>query len=217
MLLKPRVLIIESDRTLCQILETLLQDYELTIYHDLPDRLVLTESFDLLIMDEELPSGSGSDFLLHSQHPTRLRPVIFISSPATKELLFKCLNMGVFKFIEKPFNTDELTKLIRQLTQSQVKTFKLDSGLFLKLDQRQVFFQDEALGLTPLEYQIVEILATHPQKCFSKRELLNLIWSENKVAENTIETHLSNLKKKHTVFRKRIKNVRARGYYWDSK
>jgi DNA-binding response OmpR family regulator len=214
---KPHILLIEDDLSLCSALVSSLRSYRFTVFNDLPEGLLLQdESFAAFIIDETLPSGSGSVFLEKHLFPKKTTPVVFITAQATKQLLIKCLNMGVTRFLEKPFHLAQLKTVLDDVLAVQNLALQLDHDLILRPDQKQILDGSKALSLTPIEYKIVEVLATNSGKCFSKKDLLLAIWKENNLAENTIDTHLSNLKKKHLVFRHRIRNVRARGYYWES-
>jgi len=112
------ILLVEDDRTFSKILETFLvkQGFNVEVKHDLKTGLqILRESkFDLILLDYRLPDGTGLDFLADCANRYPGLPTIMMTSFNDVRTAVKAMRSGVFEYIIKPLNPDELLMVIKE-------------------------------------------------------------------------------------------------------
>ena len=117
-----RFLIVEDDIESCKLLNIILADYELTVTHTLASAKPHYQSrhFDIFMLDNWLPDGSGIDFCreIRSSHPDT--PIIFTSAAAMNENIAEATNAGATRYLVKPFDPFELQEIVKDLLQQPV-------------------------------------------------------------------------------------------------
>jgi DNA-binding response OmpR family regulator len=112
-----RFLIVEDDIESCKLLNIILADYELTVTHTLASAKPHYQSrhFDIFMLDNWLPDGSGIDFCreIRSSHPDT--PIIFTSAAAMNENIAEATNAGATRYLVKPFDPFELQEIVKDL------------------------------------------------------------------------------------------------------
>ena len=112
-----RFLIVEDDIESCKLLNIILADYELTVTHTLASAKPHYQSrhFDIFMLDNWLPDGSGIDFCreIRSNHPDT--PIIFTSAAAMNENIAEATNAGATRYVIKPFDPFELQEIVKDL------------------------------------------------------------------------------------------------------
>jgi DNA-binding response OmpR family regulator len=181
-------------------------------------------SFDLIILDVDLPDGDGIEFCgnLQTSEKHRHVPVLFVSRKA--EVTFKCkaFSSGADDYIVDPFEPLELKARVEaklhRLGQRRVDdtTFKRGS-LTLNVPFQKAFVFDEGrqkdTGLTPIEFKILYLLAKSEGRIFTRSELLGEIWgSEPQVLEHNLYTHVYALRRKLMSMGNCIQSVPRVGY-----
>jgi len=210
-----KIVIIEDDKGLCESIKKCLDEHTYTYCHDLinSDNEILIKA-DLIIVDEKLPSGSGVAMVERFRRAKLKMPVLFMTAQATKEIAIQCVNLGVSRFLEKPFSLAKLKEEISSLI-IETQVMEIGDSLFLDKGKKVVLQAGSAVNLTATEYKLIELLVANKDKCVEKSELIESIWGKQvHMSENTMDTHLYNLRKKFPEIACRIQNVRNRGYYW---
>lgn len=112
-----RFLIVEDDIESCKILNIVLADYELTIAHTLASARphFQTRHFDIFMLDNWLPDGSGIDFCreIRSTHPDT--PIIFTSGVADNSHIEEAVSAGATRYVVKPFDPFEVQAIVKDL------------------------------------------------------------------------------------------------------
>lgn len=113
------LLIVEDDIESCNLLNIILADYELTVAHTLASAIPHYQSrhFDIFMLDNWLPDGSGIDLCreIRSNHPDT--PIIFTSAAALNENIAEATNAGATRYVVKPFDPFELQEIVKDLLQ----------------------------------------------------------------------------------------------------
>ncbi|GAX48201.1 response regulator transcription factor [Pseudolactococcus reticulitermitis] len=199
-----KILIIEDDSNICQLLDLLLKDsYQLTIANTGTDGLlqVTQGQFDLILLDLMLPGVTGES-VLTTIRKTSQTPIIITTAIDDKAKIVELLKNGADDYITKPFNLDELQARIevqlrkgsRELPQKQTLSYK---NLCLDAENLALKIGESQLTVAQKEYQIMALLINHPTKIFTKESLYERVWQESYLGgENTLNVHLSNLRKK---------------------
>lgn len=145
-------------------------------------------------------------------------PVIFLSADPSEESLVRGLNLGAEDFIVKPVSLRELIARIKNKTNRKVrekkskkKNIRIENfTLFSEMQMAQI--DETKIELTPIEFKLIHLFATNPNKIFNREYITNLLWPNVHVQNQNIDTHLSNLRKKLHPFSKKIKTIKSRGY-----
>jgi DNA-binding response OmpR family regulator len=112
-----RFLIVEDDIESCKILNIVLSDYELSVAHTLASARPLFQNrhFDIFMLDNWLPDGSGIDFCreIRMTHPDT--PIIFTSGVATSRHIEEAVAAGATRYVVKPFDPFEVQAIVKEL------------------------------------------------------------------------------------------------------
>ncbi|MCD1257320.1 response regulator transcription factor [Paenibacillus athensensis] len=160
---------------------------------------------DLAILDIMMPRLDGYEvtrLIREEQHI----PIIFVSARASDLDKITGLVRGADDYVTKPFNPMELVARVNaqlrralQFSQSSPGTAAVveAGGLRIHPEQRSVFVYGEQIELTPKEFDILLLLASHPKKVFSTEHIFEQVWGESYFESgNTVMVHIRTLRKK---------------------
>lgn len=199
-----KVLVVEDDSVLN---ETLLYNLQREGYnaqsaadaeHAL--RLFHSENPDLVLLDVMLPSRSGFELcrLIREKSQT---PIIFLTAKADEDDRVAGLDLGADDYIVKPFSMKELMARVRTVMRradpiSTDKRIQVDD-LIIDLEAKQVTRNGDALPMTPKEFALLALLASHPGKAFTRDQLLDRVWGMNSyISPRTVDVHIRWLRQK---------------------
>jgi two-component system phosphate regulon response regulator PhoB len=148
-------------------------------------------------------------------------PIIMLTAKAEEENKIKGLMVGADDYLTKPFSPNELaarimTVLRRGLIKSTSGEIKIDQ-LVLNTNNCHVLIGAHSLQLTPTEYKILHFFMLHPNKTYSRDQLISHVWGRNAyVDERTIDVQIKRLRQKLKPYgyHNRIKTVRNIGYFF---
>lgn len=158
----------------------------------------LENDYKLILMDLMLPVKSGEE-VLRTLRGVKKTPVIVLSAKSDVHNRIELLRLGADDFICKPFDIDEVILRIEAVLRRVEDTNEVLSYKGMKIDKesKRVFIGDKELTCTAMEYAILEMMLSNPNKIFSKRNLFESVTGENYMSEdNTMNVHMSNLRKK---------------------
>ena len=211
-----KILLIEDDASLGPALVKSLgqEGYSMTLSQNLASaRDKKLSDFDLILLDWMLPDGQGIDLL--RDIPKDI-PTIMLT--ARTDLIDKVLGLesGANDYITKPFEPRELLARIRvQLRQPKpnetIEDIFTHKNLTFNLNERKVFYNDEEVIFTKMEFDLLYLLATHPKQVFSREKLLDEVWGyDNYPTTRTVDTHVLQIRQKTS--NNMIDTVRGIGY-----
>ncbi|WP_181348041.1 response regulator transcription factor [Thalassobacillus sp. CUG 92003] len=178
---------------------------------------------DLVILDIMMPHIDGYE-VTRSLRKTYNMPIIFLSAKTSDFDKVQGLVIGADDYMTKPFTPIELVARVNaqlrrymELNQPTSNHEKLEfGGLMIIPDQRKVCLYDKDINLTPKEFDILYLLARHPQKVFSADNIFKAVWGEDYFeGTNTVMVHIRTLRKKLAEERNNhqwIKTVWGVGY-----
>ncbi|MGO2385205.1 MAG: response regulator transcription factor, partial [Pseudolactococcus laudensis] len=181
-----KLLIVEDDGNICQLLELLLKDnHKLTIVNTGTEALLQVNQaqFDLILLDLMLPGVTGES-VLTTIRKTSQTPIIITTAIDDKAKIVELLKLGADDYLTKPFNLDELQARIdvqlRKISHEMLpdKTFAY-KNLSLNPENLELRIGDAKLTVAQKEYQIMALLINHPNKIFTKENLYERVWQEN--------------------------------------
>ena len=220
-----RLLLVEDDRRLVEMLSGLLTDEGYAVEHA-PDghtglHLGLTRTYDVLVLDRGLPALEGLDMLSRLRARGVATPALVLSALGNPSDRVDGLDAGAEDYLAKPFDIDELLARLRALLRrhrdnAQSLTFP---GGRVDLGSRQVHPQPdssqppltpaEPVQLSEREASLLSTLAARPSRVYSRSELLAAVF-EDAESGNIVDTYVHYLRRK--LGRSIIRTVRGGGY-----
>ena len=157
---------------------------------------------DLILLDWMLPQTSGVQFVgqLRADSRTRELPIILLTARSEDVDKETGLNQGADDYITKPFSPRELVarvnaRLRRRAPQKTENIIRL-SSLTLDPSQFSVQVADKKIEFSPSEFKLLHFFMTHPNRIYTRRQLLDLVWGDHIfVEERTIDVHIRRLRR----------------------
>ncbi|MEI2780235.1 MAG: phosphate regulon transcriptional regulator PhoB [Candidatus Competibacter sp.] len=181
---------------------------------------------DLILLDWMLPGISGIDFArrLKRDELTRELPVIMLTARAEEEDKVQGLESGSDDYITKPFSPRELVARIRAVMRrggpGAEDEILRANGLSLDLASHRVSADETLLDIGPTEYRLLEFFMSHPERVYSRSQLLDRVWGSNVyVEERTVDVHIRRLRKvlEPHSYDTLIQTVRGAGYRFSTR
>ncbi len=222
---KRRILIVEDEKPIRDMVYFALDSDGFEIIEAVDGReateILAQNNPDLILMDWMLPDVSGLELVrrIKRDEVTSEIPVIMLTAKTEERDKVEGLDSGADDYITKPFSVKELSARIRAVlrrSESTLEGSKLSYGrLVLDLDAHHVLVGDIQIEVGPTEFRLLEFFMTHPDKVYSRSQLLDYVWGRSKfVEERTVDVHILRLRKLlkphncHTM----VQTVRGYGY-----
>lgn len=202
------VLVIEDDQVLNQQLTQLLEKehYKVTQCFDGEMGLLtaVSKSFDLILLDVSLPKRNGYS-VLNTLRQSRQTPVIILTAHGAEEERILGFKNGADDYLPKPFNFTELLLRMEAILRRSRMTIPQQpddsilqhDGLKLDRQKQQVFFQEQAVQLTPIQFKLLWILAQHANHLLSKPQLYRLVMERDfSRYDRSLDMHMSRVRRK---------------------
>ncbi|MFA6189695.1 MAG: response regulator transcription factor [Sulfuricurvum sp.] len=174
------------------------------------------ESFDLLLLDINVPKLDGLD-LLEQLHILKIRPpVIYISALVDIEGISRAYDLGCYDYLKKPFHLKELSLRIAKVMQGNQLPqthLRLSKSYSYDAQHSTLLCENEIHSLTKRQSQIIDLLARNRGRVVDFEQFREYVWDEEYVDNATIRAEVSRLKK--SLKEDFIQNIRAMGYMID--
>lgn len=220
-----RILIVEDEPEIREMIRYILepQGYAVSEADNAQDarKLLAINPYDLILMDWMLPGRSGLEFTreIKQKNQKSYPPIIMLTARADESDKVEGLESGADDYITKPFSPRELTARIKAvIRRSGGVDHELAieySGLCIDPVRHQVTLQGDPINLSPAEYKLLHFFMSHPDRAYSRSQILDKVWGDNAyVEERTVDVHIRRLRKLlalsgHDSF---IQTVRGVGY-----
>lgn len=199
-----KILVVEDELQLCDdIAEDLaLECYTVECCYNGLDawEKILVESYDLVILDLNLPGMDGLDILRAVRRERPELRVLILSARSALSDRVAGLDLGADDYLTKPFELEELEARVRALLRRDfvLRSTVISTGpLVLDTQKREISTEGKILSLTRKEFEILEYLMLFSQKAVSQEELLEHIWeSDANPFSHSVRMHISSLRKK---------------------
>ena len=181
---------------------------------------------DLMLVDWMLPDMSGLELtrLIKRDKETREIPIIMLTARALEQDKVSGLESGADDYITKPFSARELVARINAVLRRGTAAQSADrleiDGLTLDQASQRVTVGERTVALGPTEYRLLQFFATHPDRVFTRTQLLDRVWGGNVyVEERTIDVHIRRLRKALEDFGydRFVQTVRGSGYRFSTR
>lgn len=199
-----RILVVEDETSLCETIAKglRLDGYEVDLCFDGDEawNMILSESYDLIILDLNLPGMDGMEILKNIRNEDIETNILILSARSTLQDKIDGLDGGANDYLCKPFHFEELEARVRSLTRRRViqNNIVLKCGeLSLDTKARTAFAKGCELSLTRKELGVLEYLMLHQERLVSQEELIQHVWDQSVDSfSNSIRVHISALRKK---------------------
>jgi DNA-binding response OmpR family regulator len=211
----PHLLLAEDDRVLASLLVEVLSDAYLVT--QVPDgqaalHAALTRSFDVMVIDRGLPAIEGADLVKRLRSRGLVTPILLLTARGTTADRVEGLDAGAEDYLVKPFEIDELLARLRALLRrhrDQADVLEIGARRLEASSRRVVGGGRAAVELSPRETRLLEILARHPNRVFTRQELLEAVFDSND-GSGAVDTYVYYLRQK--LGRTAIRTVHGLGY-----
>ncbi len=234
-----KILIIEDEEGIVHLLNLYLKDagYLVVVAKDGADGLALhaRESPDLVILDIMLPAIDGFEVCRRIRVWSQT-PILMLTARGDEDDRITGLELGADDYLVKPFSPREVVSRVRAILRrvsnqevSHDQTLPEQRGkgdvlrfpdLTIDLLARRVEVQGHEVALTPIEFDLLALLARSPDRVFTREVLMNTVWGYDYLGDgHTIDVHMSALRKKIDVDpdQRYIKTVWRVGYRFEMK
>ena len=210
--METNILVVDDEREIAELVEIYLvsDGYKVFKASNAQEGFDILEKEDihLVLLDIMMPGMDGMEMCRKIRETNNI-PIIMLSAKSTDLDKIMGLGTGADDYVTKPFNPLELTARVksqlRRYTQlnpnSAVKEAEKNEisirGLVINKDNHKVTVYDEEIKLTPIEFDILYLLASNPGKVFSTDEIFEKVWNEKVYeANNTVMVHIRRLRGK---------------------
>lgn len=199
-----RILIVEDEIDLCDTIAEGLQidGYAVDTCYDGEEayELIATETYDLVVLDLNLPGMDGIDILTEVRKQNKEVKVLILSARGSVSDKVLGLDTGANDYLAKPFDFEELEARIRSLlrrTFTQENAVLRWAGIALDTVKRTLSINGKELSLTKKELALMEYFLLHPGHVISQEELMEHVWNmEADSFSNAVRVHIASLRKK---------------------
>ena len=175
---------------------------------------IKTSGYDGMVLDVGLPDGNGIDFIKQLRASGAALPIIVMTARDQISDRIKGLDAGADDYVVKPFDLDELNArfyaVLRRYQKLPSSSVRL--GIFeINRSSRTLIRDGQEIDLTAKEWAVMERLTRHPNAVVPKEALEETLYSiDSDVASNTLEVHVSRIRKK--IGKAHIETLRGLGY-----
>ena len=204
---RKKILIIDDDKKLTEIIEKYLSQYEFNVFvandGNEIEGIVREIKPDIILLDVMLPGKSGFDILREVQKDFDI-PIIMLTAKGDEVDKVIGLELGADDYVTKPFSVRELIARIRTVLR-RANAYPADfankkeinfNSLKIIPDKRTIIINNiNEVELTKTEFEILYLLASNPNKTFSREELLKIVSDRDyAVFDRSIDMHISHLR-----------------------
>lgn len=219
------ILIVEDEAAIRQMVVMALEraDYSVIEAADAEAALSIIHDHlpDLVLLDWMMPGMSGIELArrLRRDEYSRELPIILLTARSEEDDRIRGFDSGADDYVVKPFSPRELIARIKAvLRRSGVDD---DEGVIqfhnLRLDgsTHRISIDDRSLTLGPTEFRLLQFFLSHPERVYSRGQLLDMVWGRGTfVEERTVDVHIRRLRKElePSGYNRYIQTVRGAGY-----
>lgn len=226
-----KILVVDDEKLIVKGLRfSLEQDgYQVECAYDGEEALKMVEdnSYDLILLDLMLPRMSGLEVCQQIREFSQV-PIIMLTAKSEDMDKIMGLEYGADDYVTKPFNILEvkarikaiLRRMKRQENSADEPKVIQAADLRIDCDSRRVYNGDREVNLTAKEFDVLQLLATHPNKVYSRENLLNLVWGVDYPGDvRTVDVHIRRLREKIETNPSEPRYVQTKwgvGYYFQA-
>jgi len=219
---KEKILVVDDEIEITEAIEIYLKNegYDVILAHDgleALDVLEKDEDIHLIIMDVMMPNLDGIKATMEIRKERHI-PIIILSAKSEDYDKILGLQIGADDYVTKPFNPLELVARVKsqlrrymnyESHESNENTISIN-GLEVDKESKEVKIDGVVKSLTPIEYKIVELLASNPNRVFSIDDIYENVWDDISYnAENVVAVHIRKIREKLEINPKNPKYIKV--------
>lgn len=221
-----KILVVEDESAIRDMLNFTLNAAEFDVL-EAPNaeqgwKMILEHEPDLLVLDWMLPGVTGVSLAqrIRQNDQTRRLPIIMLTARGEESDQVAGFDAGADDYVVKPFSPRALVARIKALLRRQdpqaLSADILKQGnLKLDLSSYRFWVDEDEVKLGPTEFRLMQFFMTHPNRVYSRTQLLDQVWGENVVVEErTVDVHIRRLRRllEPTGSQDYIQTIRGAGY-----
>ncbi len=221
-----KILIVDDEHDICEILEFNLSNegFDVTCAYSAEEAMQkLSPGHSLILLDVMMSGISGYKFAETLRRGGNQIPIIFLTAKDTENDMLTGFSVGGDDYISKPFSIKEVVARVKavlkrqkiaenQSTNQQNHKLTFDD-IIIDLELKEVIIGEERVILTKTEFEILVLLAGHPERVFSREDIIDKVWRETPyITERTVDVHITRLRKKLGDHSSIISNRSGYGY-----
>ena len=226
----PRILVVDDDPAIREMIRLALTrgGHEVVEAGNALDarQAIASRPPDLILLDWMMPGQSGFEFAraLQKDPGHRQIPVIMLTARDQEEDKVAALEAGADDYVAKPFSVSELLArikaVLRRIHPDTTEEILTTGALHLDPASHRASIDEQQLELPPAEFQLLMFFMRHPERVYSRQQLIDLVWgSTSQVEERTIDVHIRRLRMAlepsgHDVL---VQTVRGSGYRFSNR
>jgi DNA-binding response OmpR family regulator len=196
-----RLLLVEDDQLISKSLRLSLQyrAFEVRVCETVASGIAAfeKETFDIVILDVNLPDDTGYSLCKKIRATNRTIPVLMLTARTDEVSAVKGLESGADDYVRKPFGLEELMARIQRLIEKTAKGEYLEyQSVKMSQKQRIVWVKETPVALFKREFDILALLVSRAGEVVTRDEILQTLDKESEIYDRTIDSHLSRLRKK---------------------
>jgi two-component system phosphate regulon response regulator PhoB len=220
-----RILVVEDEAAIREMVAFALTraGFEIMEAEDVSQaRLLVADRLpDLVVLDWMLPDMSGLEYarMLKRDELTRALPIIMLTARSEEDDKVRGFESGVDDYVTKPFSSREMIARIHAVLRRAAPDSDEDlisaEGLEVNMASHRVTADGKNIDLGPTEYRLLTFFMTHPDRVYTRGQLLDRVWGSNVyVEERTVDVHIRRLRKALAPvgFDRFVQTVRGAGY-----
>jgi two-component system alkaline phosphatase synthesis response regulator PhoP len=203
------VLVVEDDKSISDLVEIHLKDLNCNVVKTFDGkeglRLATGNNYDLIVLDIMLPNVDGLEICKEVRKKEDYTPILMLTSKSEELDKVLGLEVGADDYLTKPFGIREFiarVKAIFRRTEAFQKETENQSDIVIgdiviEVSKRKVKLNGNRIELTPKEFDLLLLLASHPGKTYTREQLLNTLWGyQYNGYEHTVNSHINRLRSK---------------------
>ncbi len=225
-----KILVVDDEQDICEILQFNLETegYEVDVANSAEEALKLDlKNYQLLLLDVMMGEISGFQMarIMKQKEDTANIPIIFITALDNENDTVKGLNIGADDYIAKPLSIREVKARVKAVLRRTAKEKVIEAaehttigyeGLKIDEERKLVTVNGKEVQLTKLEFELLHMLVSNPEKVFSREKILETIWPDDTIVMGrTVDVNITRLRKKIGEYGKCIKTRFGYGYTFE--
>lgn len=221
-----RILIVDDECDICEILAFNLENdgYRVDTASSAEEALKkLQPEHCLILLDVMMKGMSGYRMAEKLRKEGNSIPIIFLTAKDTENDMLTGFSVGGDDYISKPFSLKEVSARVKAILKRAGKATAPENSLLIKDDfvidlrTKELSIEGAHISLTKTEFEILSLLASNPDRLFSREDIIDRIWKDAPyVTERTVDVHITRLRKKLGEKASRISSRSGYGYRFNT-
>lgn len=216
------LLIVEDDKTLSEGLSYILKEtgYSVEAVQSIRQarEVLCRENIDLIVLDCNLPDGSGYDFCMEAGKEYHCK-ILILTARNTELDEVQAFKAGADDYISKPFSTAVLLERIKNLLRRRESHYLFSNGIEVDLAGGRAYLDKKEMELTAIEFKLLVYFIENKNQLLTKDMIIDYVWSEDGefTDDNNLFVRINRLRQKveaNPKVPKRIVTIRGMGYIW---